>query len=417
VDCQPGGTTPAAAAAALTGAGAKTSAEVGGNLACALGCAEHEAVLAESFEPWWDHQIPAGTLLEACKQAQQWALSYIGVVSSGRIFSRCCSASVCDPKEGDQLLKTVAELAAISQWPDMYFLFNTGDQPFTDKAYWLPVPQFHWVKSAGHWGIPLPNPFHLQAHWDRELGDSTRHEAFLTPWDQKMPKVFWRGTLSAPDNFLEKDLLSLPRVRLLEISRQHPDLFDVAVTGIDEDMYNHGHSKEAIDEVLGRFPIGDHLDQRQVGPRFRYLINVAAVLSSWRLVQLMASGSVLLLQDDMTKEVMYDWLTPWVHFVPVSSTLSDLVGKVQWLEENQDVAQRIAANGLDLFRKRIRRQDTYCYIWQVFNTMADVTEREAIPSPKEFSPAEGWKETKVPKKQPLQELLKQVSGAAAKQEL
>ena len=49
------------------------------------------------------------------------------------------------------LLFLVAEIANVAGLPDTYFLFNLGDQPFTGKVYWNPVPQFHWVKCHGHW--------------------------------------------------------------------------------------------------------------------------------------------------------------------------------------------------------------------------------------------------------------------------
>ena len=111
------------------------------------------------------------------------------------------------------LLSLVAEVAR--ELPDMAFLFNTGDQPFVDKVYWSPIPHFHWVRSAGHWTIPLPNPYHLKAYVRNFLGDAkTGHEKYHVPWADKMPKAFWRGSLSAPDNFLPEDMQTLPRIRV-----------------------------------------------------------------------------------------------------------------------------------------------------------------------------------------------------------
>ena len=55
------------------------------------------------------------------------------------------------------------------------------------------------------------------------------------------------------------------------------------------------------------------------------MINVSAVLSSWRLIELLASGALLLLQEDADREVLKDWLVPWEHFIPVNYELSDLV--------------------------------------------------------------------------------------------
>ena len=128
------------------------------------------------------------------------------------------------------LLSLVAELG--QHLPDMVFLFNTGDQPFVDKVYWSPIPHFHWVRSAGHWTIPLPNPYHLKAHVHNQLGDFAGHREHHMPWANKIPKVFWRGQLSAPDNFFRDDLGTLPRVRLMNLAKDYPELFDVGITKV-----------------------------------------------------------------------------------------------------------------------------------------------------------------------------------------
>ena len=113
-------------------------------------------------------------------------------------------------------------------------------------------------------------------------------------------------------------------------------------------------------------------------PKYRYLINVAAVLSSWRLVDMLATKSVLLLQESWDHELIMEWLVPWEHYVPISPGLSDLIEKVQWLERNQDIAESIAERGFQRFSERVRRQDTLCYIWQAFQTLADV-QTQATP--------------------------------------
>lgn len=115
-----------------------------------------------------------------------------------------------------------------------------------------------------------------------------------------------------------------------------------------------------------------HKNFVQEMPKYRYLINVAAVLSSWRLVDMLPTKSVLLLQEGWDHELIMEWLVPWEHYVPISPGLSDLIEKVEWLQRNQDVAESIAERGFQRFRERVRRQDTFCYLWQAFQTLADV---------------------------------------------
>lgn len=312
----------------------------------------------------------------------------------------------------------VAEVARAASLPDMYFLFNTGDQPFTDKTYWSPLPQFHWVRCPGHWTVPLPNPFHLRAHLQGHLGDGAWHRRFLVPWDKKIPKVFWRGSLSAPDHFLAQDLDTLPRIRLLTIAGRHPELFDVAVTNVDEEM-RKAMSRQEVEQLMGRLRKTERVSMEMELPKHRYVINVSAVLSAWRLAEMLASGSLLLLQDDSSRELIYEWLTPWEHYVPVSNSLSDLVDKVRWLEEHQEQAQVIAERGLDFFQRRVRRQDTYCYLWQALSALSQATELRPLPAPAELQ-RQGWREVDLsaagrvePQHMPLRDLLAVSASAAA----
>lgn len=199
-------------------------------------CVEHEKVLEESLEHWWDHELKWTVLLQVCEKVQVHN-AYIGMILKQKVFFKCCGFE-CEPaklldavSEVDFLLGLVAEVAALAPLPNMVFLFNTGDQPFLDKAFWAPVPQLHWVRSAGHWTIPLPNPFHLKAYAKNLLGDSIH--SHHVPWENKIAKVFWRGSLSAPDNFIFDDIAALPRVRLLTLAKEHPQLFDVGITNIE----------------------------------------------------------------------------------------------------------------------------------------------------------------------------------------
>ena len=51
-----------------------------------------------------------------------------------------------------------------------------------------------------------------------------------------------------------------------------------------------------------------------------------------------------------TKDFIHDWMTPWVHYVPVASDLSDLKDKVAWAEGHQEEAKTIADAGTALVR-------------------------------------------------------------------
>mmetsp|Transcript_34737 Transcript_34737/g.104698 ORF Transcript_34737/g.104698 Transcript_34737/m.104698 type:complete len:475 (-) Transcript_34737:133-1557(-) len=374
-------------------------------LACALGCEVHEPVLEEAFEAWWDHSLPSAAVFDACKLAgRQHAQMFIAAISRHRVLYRCCSRrgrEDCEPGDiqlgsgrvftGLQLLLTlVAEIAVEAGLPDMLFVFSSGDQPALDRVWWSPVPQFQWVRSRGHWTVPLPSPFQLRAHFLDQLGDGVAHMEHQVQWREKARKVFWRGPLSGPDNIVFQDIDTMPCVRLMRIAAQHPELFDVAITGADGIVYER-LARSQVESLLLQLPQGEPANMAEALPRFRYVINVSAVLSAWRLVEMLTSGSLLLLQEDSSWELIREWLTPWEHFVPVSMGLSDLVPKVQWLEAHPGEAEAIARRGLQRFQQRIRRQDTYCYLLQAMRALARATELPRLAAPEALR-AEGWAE-------------------------
>lgn len=51
-----------------------------------------------------------------------------------------------------------------------------------------------------------------------------------------------------------------------------------------------------------------------------------------------------------TKDYIYDWMKPWVHYVPVSSDLLDLKRKFDWAESHPMDAKKIADEGTMLMR-------------------------------------------------------------------
>lgn len=164
-----------------------------------------------------------------------------------------------------------------------------------------------------------------------------------------------------------------------------------AFSAKDREIYKVAGQSQVKELLSGLGGKVKRVNSAQTMPRYRYLINVAAVLSSWRLVELLATKSVLLLQECADHELILDWLTPWEHYVPLSPGLSDLVQKLHWLEANQWKAREIAEAGFRRFSQRVRRHDTWCYIWQTFQSLAEI---QTAPKVEELERLSGWKEVK-----------------------
>eukprot|EP00929_Paragymnodinium_shiwhaense_P053107 TRINITY_DN26588_c0_g1_i5.p1 TRINITY_DN26588_c0_g1~~TRINITY_DN26588_c0_g1_i5.p1 ORF type:complete len:195 (-),score=12.21 TRINITY_DN26588_c0_g1_i5:148-732(-) len=125
-----------------------------------------------------------------------------------------------------------------------------------------------------------------------------------------------------------------------------------------EEQWGRGIPKR-IAKQLG-VDIGAYEDFREHAPRYKYLLNIDGVVSSWRLHNLLATGSVLLLQNSSSWEALHTLLVPWVHFAPIANDLSNLVSTVRWLELNPASARAMADAARSLFEARVRPNDVYC---------------------------------------------------------
>ena len=82
----------------------------------------------------------------------------------------------------------------------------------------------------------MPNPYQLNAHWRNRLGDNTDRIS-LPSWRDRQSVAYWRGSLSVPDNTPFTAIQGTPRMRLVRLSKQYPELFRVGLFQLDQDVW------------------------------------------------------------------------------------------------------------------------------------------------------------------------------------
>lgn len=146
------------------------------------------------------------------------------------------------------------------------------------------------------------------------------------PWEQKRPVAFWRGGTSGYP-FIRKDLVE----RVLS----NPN-FDVRFVGHYGDR---GLSSNLFTESVGIDVYVQH--------KYIIVVDGAVISSSHQWV--FGSGSVPILITHPTNKFWFDsHLKPWHNYVPVSYSLAELEPTIQWLQEHDDEAKRIAENAMKL---------------------------------------------------------------------
>ncbi|XP_016407514.1 protein O-glucosyltransferase 1-like [Sinocyclocheilus rhinocerous] len=114
-------------------------------------------------------------------------------------------------------------------------------------------------------------------------------------------------------------------------------------------------------DTLGRppakeIPLVDHCE-------YKYLFNFRGVAASFRLKHLFLCGSLVFHVGEDWLEFFYPQLKPWVHYIPVKQDLSDLRELLQFVKENDAVAEEIAVRGQSFILNHLRMEDVSCY-WE-----------------------------------------------------
>ncbi|MGH0131677.1 UNVERIFIED_CONTAM: hypothetical protein FKN15_032752 [Acipenser sinensis] len=100
-----------------------------------------------------------------------------------------------------------------------------------------------------------------------------------------------------------------------------------------------------------------------LSPGSWYLFNFRGVAASFRLKHLFLCGSLVFHVGDEWLEFFYPQLKPWVHYIPVKQDLSDLRELLQFVKENDNIAQEIAKRGHQFIFDHLRVEDVTCY-WE-----------------------------------------------------
>ncbi|XP_076579769.1 protein O-glucosyltransferase 1 isoform X1 [Chaetodon auriga] len=245
-------------------------------------------------------------------------------------------------------------LEVIDRLPDLEMVVNVRDYPQVPSWVQPTLPVFSFSKTADYQDIMYPAwtfweggpavwPIYPTGlgRWDL-MRDDLQKSAAQWPWKKKESRGFFRGSRTSP----ERDPLIL-------LSREAPDLVDAE--------YTKNQAWKSEKDTLGRppakeIPLVDHC-------KYKYLFNFRGVAASFRFKHLFLCGSLVFHVGDEWQEFFYPQLKPWVHYIPVKQDLSDVRELLQFVKENDAVAQEISTRGKEFILDHLRMQDVSCY-WE-----------------------------------------------------
>ncbi|XP_056620188.1 protein O-glucosyltransferase 1 [Triplophysa dalaica] len=245
-------------------------------------------------------------------------------------------------------------LKVIDRLPDLEVVINVRDYPQVPRWVQPVLPVLSFSKTSEYNDIMYPAwtfweggpaiwPIYPTGlgRWDLMREDLNKSAA-QWPWKKKIPKGFFRGSRTSS----ERDPLIL-------LSRESPDLVDAE--------YTKNQAWKSEKDTLGRppskeIPLVNHCE-------YKYLFNFRGVAASFRFKHLFLCGSLVFHIGEEWLEFFYPQLKPWVHYIPVKQDLSNISELLQFVKENDGVANEIAMRGKKFILDHLRIEDIYFY-WE-----------------------------------------------------
>jgi|688.fasta_scaffold113091_3 hypothetical protein len=193
-------------------------------------------------------------------------------------------------------------------------------------------------------------------------------------WKLKKPMAIFRGSLTGNDQKITNT-----RMQSRILSLKYPSYLDSKITETFKYyMFEPGigaiHTK--IDDTIlynNELPIDSKKNtlffEEQI--KYKYILHIDGFTAAWRLSKYMLSYSVILKVDSPWVEHFYNDLKPWIHYIPIKSDLSDLIQRIEWCRENDNICETIAKNAFQYVVENITKEKMLDYMENVIKNGKD----------------------------------------------
>lgn len=221
-------------------------------------------------------------------------------------------------------------------------LLNSDRIPLVNWTIKAPVPVWVYSKPTSAFdpgGINVsepPEPCDLDGvtvvanpydtgNWNKVCVELVEKTVVTHNFTEKINKIVWRGGIHSPQ-------VEQSRMALLEFTKrqletdEHGDWIDVHEVNNKDDP--------------------NHLELGELA-EYRYQLDLGGLSGTawgglrWK----MCSGLLVFKVQSWASDWWYDTLSPWVHYIPVRSDVSDLYEQYQWAQEHPARAETMAEAG------------------------------------------------------------------------
>ncbi len=179
------------------------------------------------------------------------------------------------------------------------------------------------------------------------------------PWEQREERLFWRGSNSGMELYTLQNWMKLYRGRLVYLSSLYPELINAKFCHLLP--FKCENREELIKLIsLSAYPSTEEY------ARYKYqMIMKGDTAAYYSFIKKLALGSLVFKPDNPIIMWFYDALIPFVHFIPLRDSLSDLTLQLKRARLQDSEMRQIAENGKEFARHHLHSKDLLIYCYKV----------------------------------------------------
>lgn len=198
-------------------------------------------------------------------------------------------------------------------------------------------------------------------------------EIAQVPWQDKKEIAFFRGAASGCGTDSNNNM----RIKVIELSKQYPELFNVGLTSFNRRMKKIPNKPVHVIDPKQHERATFVTDSEKI--KHKYILNIDGHVTAFRLGNELSTGSVLLIVQSHYYIWISTFIKPFEHYIPISCDLSDLVEKIKWCKENDEKCKIITQNARRVFDKHMNRDGIFNYMQSIVNKMTLIRDIPYVP--------------------------------------
>jgi hypothetical protein len=236
---------------------------------------------------------------------------------------------------------------------DAELLLHLADHPGLTDDPTLHSWVFNRKLGAAAASVVVPDPHFVETRGYSRVRQ-TLANAHIS-WDERHPRAMFRGSSTGGSLRAGQNSSDNRRVRLCLRSLETPGELDARITRV----VNADDERAAELTAMG---ITSHFMTPAEQTAFKYLVSIDGWAGEWDgLYWKLWSGSVVLLVESDWGQWYTDRLEPFVHYVPVSADLSNLVEQIQWCREHDSECRAIAERARSFLEQHVTFEQAVRY--------------------------------------------------------